>query len=146
MGFRFAALLTSLVIATPAASEVVPHGFPAVETGEPFTVAFHYDSGSSCYTYQGVDTFQDGMMIIVKVTTHVDLGGTGVCPGPSEMFDFDLEFSVNYPGLWTMRVVELFVRDGMPDLPDVTEDWEFTATGLVDGESVSFGAIKALYR
>ena len=50
------------------------------------------------------------------------------------------------PGAWTLRVIEHNVRPDAPDWPDEVEEFSFMVTGQVPGESVSFGAIKALYR
>lgn len=141
------ALLLVALLAAPAMAMVVPTTVPEdAATGETYTLVFDYDSGSSCNHFRGTQTSQEGLVQIIEITTLVDLPPAGYCTGPSEMFLFDEDFVWNEPGLWTLRVIEHSVRPDLPDWPDVVEEFEFTVTGPVPAESVSFGAIKALYR
>ncbi|MCP4572866.1 MAG: hypothetical protein GY838_10985 [bacterium] len=144
----FTALLTCCILgAGAAAAMVVPTNLPDdAITGESFTITFDYDSGSSCAHQQGVATSHDGLVLIFEVTTVIDLPPAGYCTGPHDMYLFDEGFVCNEPGLWTLRVIEHNVRPSAPDWPDEVEEFRFTVTGPVAGESISFGAIKALYR
>jgi len=143
----FSTFVLLIILAGSASAIVVPTTVPEeAATGEAFTITFDYDSGDACIHFQGTQTSREGLVQIIEVTSLVDLPPEGYCTGPSEMFLFDEEFVCNEPGAWTLRVIEHNVRPDAPDWPDVIEEFNFTVTGQVAGESISFGAIKALYR
>ncbi len=131
------------MVPAQAATIVGPDTFG---TGETYTPWIFGELPSSCWYISSLVYTEEAFLITGDLVVFYDNPTGGMCLGPSTQWEDYPEFVFNYPGTWTIRLVQHHQHPALPDYPDIVTEKEVIVTGPVAAQSVSFSAVKALYR